>query len=221
MHLAAGFLREHAEQQRLGQSGFCVLRPHLVAQVLVVFPGAHQVRAILRQPLLDRHLHRIVHGDDVAELVALEQRDRTPGLRQRGHHRGRFAGFRGRVRRFVGAVCRTGSRIGRRAQQLVERGKESRRVAAARGCALRRRRLQIVQRRIGLVRRIARLARGEVVAGVGIQPRVQSRHRAIRCHCRLTRRLSRAGDEQQTRNNDGTLAAHDRHSSRFRARYPA
>ena len=82
VHLRAGFLREDAEQQRLGQPGLFVRGPHAAAHELVVLVRLEQVRAQPGEPLLERRLHGRVHGDHLAQVAALEQRDGARGLRQ-------------------------------------------------------------------------------------------------------------------------------------------
>ena len=80
MHLAAGLLREDAEQQRLGQAGLLVRRPHQVAHVLVVLVGVDQVRTHPGEPVLQRRLDRSVDLDDLRQLVAVQHVLRARGL---------------------------------------------------------------------------------------------------------------------------------------------
>ena len=208
VHLAAGFLREDAEQNRFGQSGLLVFRPHAIAHVLVVLVRLHQVRAVLRQPLLDRDLDRIVHRDHVGQVLAMQDGDGTLRLRQRGGDRRGLAGFGRSVRRHRGVVAARRRRGGRReAQQAIERGDEARVVAARRGRALRGGGLEIVERggRIGQrlfgVAVAGRIVRELEFGRVRIETRVKRRHGGRRRTGRLGRRLRGARGQQRTRGN--------------------
>jgi hypothetical protein len=183
VHLAAGFLRQHAEQQRLGQSCPLVFRPHAIAHVFVVLVGDHQVGAKLGQPLLERDLDRIVQRNEIGQFAALEKRNRARDFRQRGGSRRNDSRFAARVRaigrRISGIFAEQAAVL---AQQMIECGKEPLALAIAQGKALRRRRLQVIERCFGFgsrrrgglgIGRARRRTRRRVALRIGIQACVQ------------------------------------------------
>ena len=223
MHLAAGFLGEHAEQQRFGQAGLLVFRPHQIAHVFVVDVRRDEIRPVLRQPFFERGLDRPVHRDHVGELATLEQRDRAAELRHRGDDRRAFAGFlHGFGRRPGGFASGFLIRLaaGREPQQAIERGDETLLLATCDRAALRRRGAKIVERRgdfgLGLiVLARARKRKAVLVAlGILIEPRVQRVDAGIvdlrRCSRVLLRGCCGAGSERRDESDDGN-SLNERH----------
>ena len=82
MDLAARFLGQDAEQDRLGQAGLGIGRPHLVAHVLIILVGVEQLWAHPGQPFTQRRAQGLVDLDQIAQLLAVQQIDAALALGQ-------------------------------------------------------------------------------------------------------------------------------------------